>query len=221
CFNIYCQGSKFNIGNLVLYRLNKNLGLGRIIRIIEVPTSKSLDAEDTQFFTKYKVFFNNNIIKITFPIDLVHFVFDVNEKVVSKHGTGVINSKDFIIKDGTISYEFLKSDSKVVQIYESEIQSKYETLIETLIKRQKFDPSLNFLLKYWANLFHTYYTSYRVKCITNSRLSLMPHQVNVAHRLAEEYFSRIILADEVGLGKTIEAGIYVKEMMARNLAENL
>ena len=49
----------------------------------------------------------------------------------------------------------------------------------------------------------------------------MPHQINVAHRLSEEYFPRIILADEVGLGKTIEAGIYIKEMMARNLAERI
>lgn len=49
----------------------------------------------------------------------------------------------------------------------------------------------------------------------------MPHQINVAHRLSEEYFPRVILADEVGLGKTIEAGIYIKEMMARNLAERI
>ncbi|MFX1314109.1 MAG: SNF2-related protein, partial [Promethearchaeota archaeon] len=34
-------------------------------------------------------------------------------------------------------------------------------------------------------------------------------------------FPRVILADEVGLGKTIEAGIYIKEMMARNLAERI
>jgi len=49
----------------------------------------------------------------------------------------------------------------------------------------------------------------------------MPHQINVTHRLSEEHFPRVILADEVGLGKTIEAGIYIKEMMARNLAERV
>ena len=221
CFNIYCQGQTFNEGNLVIYRLNPDLGIGRIIRKIEVPRSKSLDKEDTGFFITHKVLFKNNVIKIINPVDLIHYIYEINDELITKQGNGYINSKNFLIKDGIISYEFLKSDGRVLQLYESEISSKYETPIETLIKKHKFHPSKNFLIKYWANLFHSYYTSYRVKCITNSRLSLMPHQVNVAHRLAEEYFSRIILADEVGLGKTIEAGIYIKEMMARNLAERI
>ena len=221
CFNIYCQGHKFNLGNLVIYRLNPDLGIGKLIRKLEIPTSKSLDDEDTQIMIKFKVLFKNNIIKIIHPIDLIHFIFEVNEKIETKQGLGVINSSDFIIKDGAISYEFLKENGKTAQLYESEIYSKYTPKIETSISQQKFDPPRNFLIKYWANLFHSYYTSYQIKCITNSRLSLMQHQINVTHRLSEEYFPRIILADEVGLGKTIEAGIYVKEMMARNIAERI
>jgi len=221
CFNIYCQGQKFNMGNLVIYRLNPDLGLGRIIKVIEIPTSKSLDDDDTRLFSKFKVLFKNNIVKIIHPIDLIHFIFDVDEKVDSKQGIGIINSKDFLIQDGKISYEFLKENGKKSQIYESEVYSKYEPKIGKQISQGKFDPPRQFLIKYWAYLFHSYYTSYQIKCITNSRLSLMPHQINVTHRLSEEFFPRIILADEVGLGKTIEAGIYIKEMMARNLAERI
>ncbi len=221
CFNIYCQGQKFNLGNLVIYRLNPDLGIGKVIKVIEIPTSKSLDDEDTQVIAKYKVLFKNNFIKIIHPIDLIHYIFEINEKIESKQGIGIINSKDFMIKDGIISYEFLKKNGKKIQIYENEIYAKYSTPIEISIAKQKIDPPQNFLLKYWANLFYSYYTSYQIKCITNSRLSLMPHQINVTHRLSEEHFPRIILADEVGLGKTIEAGIYIKEMMARNLSERI
>ncbi|MFX1427242.1 MAG: SNF2-related protein [Promethearchaeota archaeon] len=221
CFNIYCQGQKFNLGNLVLFRLNLDLGLGKIIKIIDIPSSKSLDDEDTQFITKYKVLFKNNIIKIIHPIDLIHFIFEINEKIETKEGIGIINSKEFMVKDGLISYEFLKENGKKIQIYENDIYTKYITPIESSIINQQIDPPINFLLKYWAHLFYSYYTSYQIKCITNSRLSLMPHQINVTHRLSEEHFPRIILADEVGLGKTIEAGIYIKEMMARNLAERI
>lgn len=221
CYNTYCQGQKFNLGNLVIFRLNPELGLGRIIKKLEIPASKSLDEQDTFFIIKYKVLFENNIVKIIHPIDLIHNVFQLNEQIVTKEEIGVINSKDFLIKDGKISYEILFPNGNAYQIEESEIISKYETPIKRIISKQRIDPPENFLLKYWANLFYSYYTSYQIKCITNSRLSLMPHQINVAHRLSEEYFPRIILADEVGLGKTIEAGIYIKEMMARNLAERI
>ena len=221
CFNIYCQGQKFNVGNLVIYRLNPDLGIGRVIKKLEIPTSKSLDEDDTHFITKYKVSFRNKIIKIIHPIDLIHYIFEKEDQIVTKQGIGYINKKDFLIKNGIISYEFLMENGKVYQIFENEIYSKYETPIKSLISKQIFDPPKNFLIKYWANLFYSYYKSYQIKCITNSRLSLMPHQINVTHRLSEEYFPRIILADEVGLGKTIEAGIYIKEMMARDLAERI
>ncbi len=221
CFNLYCQGQKFNKGNLVVYRLNPEFGIGRVVKKLEIPASKSLDDEDTFFITKFKVVFKDSIIKIIHPIDLVHYIFEVNERIITKQGNGIINSKEFLIKDGLVSYEFLMPNGKITQIFEPEIYSKYEKPLEGLIKSKRIDPPQNFLIKYWANLFHSYYTSYQIKCITNSRLSLMPHQINVAHRLSEEHFPRVILADEVGLGKTIEAGIYIKEMMARNLAERI
>ncbi|MFW9950748.1 MAG: hypothetical protein ACFFKA_11570, partial [Candidatus Thorarchaeota archaeon] len=49
CFNLYCQGQVFNLDNLVLFRLNNSLGIGRIIKILKIPTSKSIDEEDTSF----------------------------------------------------------------------------------------------------------------------------------------------------------------------------
>ncbi|TFG19375.1 MAG: hypothetical protein EU533_06850, partial [Promethearchaeota archaeon] len=221
CFNVYCQGKEFNVGNLIIYRLNPELGIGRIARKVVIPTSKSLDEEDTQYLNKFKVTFKNNITKIIHPIDLIHYTFQLNERVITKNGVGVINTDEFLLKDGKISYEIIYPSGKRAQVSEDEITSVYEEPLKKIIKRQEFDPPRQFLIKYWANLFHSYYTSYQIKCITNSRLTLMAHQINVAHRLSEEYFPRVILADEVGLGKTIEAGIYVKEMMARNLAERV
>ncbi|MHA1466989.1 MAG: DEAD/DEAH box helicase, partial [Promethearchaeota archaeon] len=222
CFNLYCQGKKFNLGNLVVNRLNPNLGIGRIIKQLEIPISKTLDEEETGFITKFKVIFPNKIVKIIHPIDLIHKTFEVNERIDTKKGIGVVNSESFFMqKNGRISYEVLFENGKKEQINEYEIYSTYTSPVEALFNRQVPDPPQNFLIKYWSNLFYSYYTSYQIKCITNSRLTLMPHQINVAHRLSEEYFPRVILADEVGLGKTIEAGIYIKEMMARNLAERI
>ncbi|MEX2105135.1 MAG: DEAD/DEAH box helicase, partial [Bacilli bacterium] len=48
-----------------------------------------------------------------------------------------------------------------------------------------------------------------------------PHQVNTALQVLYEMRGRAILADEVGLGKTIEAGLIMKEYMVRGLAKKI
>ncbi|WP_083516974.1 DEAD/DEAH box helicase [Alicyclobacillus shizuokensis] len=45
----------------------------------------------------------------------------------------------------------------------------------------------------------------------------LPHQVETAHRVLRDLRGRAILADEVGLGKTIEAGLILKEYLLRGL----
>jgi ATP-dependent helicase HepA len=48
-----------------------------------------------------------------------------------------------------------------------------------------------------------------------SRVAIKPHQVSVVHRVITSYPHRFLLCDEVGLGKTIEAGMILKELRAR------
>lgn len=48
-----------------------------------------------------------------------------------------------------------------------------------------------------------------------------PHQLNTARRVINELCGRAILADEVGLGKTIEAGIIAKEYLLRRLVKRI
>ncbi len=49
----------------------------------------------------------------------------------------------------------------------------------------------------------------------------LQHQLEVARRVVEEMNGKAILADEVGLGKTIEAGLIIKEYMIRGLAKKI
>src|SRR3989442_8324773 len=46
----------------------------------------------------------------------------------------------------------------------------------------------------------------------------LPHQIDVAQRVLRDMGGRAILPDEGGLGKTIEAGILLKEVAVRGLA---
>lgn len=49
----------------------------------------------------------------------------------------------------------------------------------------------------------------------------LPHQVETAKKVLQEFHGRAILADEVGLGKTIEAGLVIKEYQLRGLARKI
>lgn len=49
----------------------------------------------------------------------------------------------------------------------------------------------------------------------------LPHQLHVLNRAMETNNIRYILADEVGLGKTIEAGMIIKELKARGLVRRV
>src|SRR5437763_4538798 len=54
--------------------------------------------------------------------------------------------------------------------------------------------------------------------LSNSRVEIKPHQVAVVHRVSTAFPHRFLLADEVGLGKTIEAALIIKELKAREVA---
>ncbi|MFS0643992.1 DEAD/DEAH box helicase [Siminovitchia sp. 179-K 8D1 HS] len=51
------------------------------------------------------------------------------------------------------------------------------------------------------------------------QLTLLPHQLETATVVVENMHGKAILADEVGLGKTIEAGLILKEYMIRGLVK--
>ena len=51
------------------------------------------------------------------------------------------------------------------------------------------------------------------------RVQLLPHQLYIAQRVAERAAPRVLLADEVGLGKTIEAGLILHHQLITGRAE--
>lgn len=51
------------------------------------------------------------------------------------------------------------------------------------------------------------------------QLTPFPHQIDAARTVLTEMHGKAILADEVGLGKTIEAGLILKEYMIRGLVK--
>ena len=60
-----------------------------------------------------------------------------------------------------------------------------------------------------------------IRGFLGSRTSLIPHQLYIAHEVASREAPRVLLADEVGLGKTIEAGLILHHQLITGRAERV
>lgn len=57
--------------------------------------------------------------------------------------------------------------------------------------------------------------------LTGCRTSLIPHQLYIAREVAARHAPRVLLADEVGLGKTIEAGLILHQQLLSERARRV
>ena len=85
---------------------------------------------------------------------------------------------------------------------------------ELIVLNAKSDPqrALRAWLCYQA---HALPLMDNVSALTSARIDLLPHQVVLTHRVATASPRRFLIADEVGLGKTIEAALILRELMSR------
>ena len=51
--------------------------------------------------------------------------------------------------------------------------------------------------------------------LTSAKIDLLPHQVVLVHKVANANPRRFLIADEVGLGKTIETALILRELASR------
>lgn len=60
-----------------------------------------------------------------------------------------------------------------------------------------------------------------VRGLLGARVQLLPHQLYIASEAASRYAPRVLLADEVGLGKTIEAGLILHQQLLSGSAKRV
>lgn len=85
---------------------------------------------------------------------------------------------------------------------------------EEIILNTHGDPERN--RKAWlAYLAHLLPLLDSAASLTSAKIDLLPHQVVLVHRLATASPRRFLVADEVGLGKTIETALILRELASR------
>jgi len=90
-----------------------------------------------------------------------------------------------------------------------------------LLRDGELQDTVAFSLAIQARRLQYAYSYEELVSLSNARIELLPHQVFVAHRILTAYPRSFLLADEVGLGKTIEAGLVIKELRARGAAKRV
>ena len=84
---------------------------------------------------------------------------------------------------------------------------------------ESLDPAVNVVTRILANCIISANDAWGV--FSSSRIALLPHQLWVCKRVLESWPTRWLVADDVGLGKTIEAGLIISPLLASGRVRRL
>ncbi|MBX2807300.1 MAG: RNA polymerase-associated protein RapA [Cellvibrionaceae bacterium] len=117
-------------------------------------------------------------------------------------------------REGLFYYEATDKDGKAVTLDELDLSCFVQfTSPQQRLFNGQVDSHKQFALRAKTlELLHRCEQS-SVQGLMGSRTALLPHQIYIAHEVARRHAPRVLLADEVGLGKTIEAGMIVHHQL--------
>jgi len=147
--------------------------------------------------------------------------FNIGDTVESHEGwqLKITNS---IEKDGLLTYEGTNEAGQYCTLDESQLSNTiqlnrpYDRLFSGQIDNPKW-----FDLRTQCRTHHKRLANSDLTGLYDARTSLVPHQLYIAHEVAKRFAPRILLADEVGLGKTIEACMIMQHQLITGRAERV
>ena len=155
----------------------------------------------------------------TAPLTRVRFA--PGDTVLSQKGWG-LTVETVTEADGLLTYNGVNEDEHPASLDESQLNHfiQLNRPTERLFNGQ-IDHNRWFALRHetWQRLSQLRHSN--LYGMTGCRTSLIPHQLYIANEVAHRYAPRVLLADEVGLGKTIEAGLILHQQLLAERARRV
>ncbi|MCW8933052.1 MAG: RNA polymerase-associated protein RapA [Gammaproteobacteria bacterium] len=124
--------------------------------------------------------------------------------------------------DGLITYIGTTTNGDKISLKENKLDHfiQLNRPAERLFSGQ-IDKNSWFNLRYQTLKNINQITHSKLSGLTGCRTSLISHQLFIANEVANRYAPRVLLADEVGLGKTIEAGLILHHQLLNERAKRI
>ncbi|WP_447735911.1 RNA polymerase-associated protein RapA [Aeromonas veronii] len=148
--------------------------------------------------------------------------FNVGDQIAS-HEDWTMTVEEVQEKDGLLIYVGVRTDNDEPVVLK-------EVFLNNFIKFNKpqdrlfagqIDRMSRFTLRYEALVNQHKRRRNPTRGLAGGRVSLIPHQLYIAHEVGHRYAPRVLLADEVGLGKTIEAGMIIHQQLLSGRAHRV
>ena len=204
---------QFAIGQRWLSDTETELGLGVLIDVDERSISILFPKSD-----ETRVYARNNA-------PLSRIVFNVNDELQDQEGV-TWKVESFEERNDVIRYNVIRT----LEDGTEERKALNETRLGATIQLSKpLDRLLASQIDYkeWYDLrieamqMQANMQNSPLRGMIGSRVGLIPHQLYIAHEVGKRFAPRVLLADEVGLGKTIEAGLIIHQQLKTGRSERI
>ncbi|CCN84811.1 RNA polymerase-associated protein rapA [Vibrio nigripulchritudo SFn27] len=201
----------FALGQRWISDTESDLGLGTVVAL------------DARTVTLLFAASEENRVYARSDAPVTRVTFNVGDVIDSHEGWSL--KVDQVVDDnGVLSYLGTRTDTEETGVLLREIMLSHQIRFnkpQDKLYAGQIDRMDNFVLRYRAlnNQYQQHKSPMRGLC--GMRAGLIPHQLYIAHEVGRRHAPRVLLADEVGLGKTIEAGMIIHQQVLSGRAERI
>lgn len=191
----------FSVGQRWVSNSEAELGLGIITEVTGRRIEIAFPAAEEQ-----RSYAANNA-----PLSRVDY--PVGEQISTRHGQRFTITEKHPL-NGCVIYQGETEDGQPVSIHEMDLDCyvQFSQASDRLLAGQ-IDKNRQFQLRLRTHQYYHRLHQSPVYGLLGARVQCLPHQFYIASQMANRISPRVLLADEVGLGKTIEAGLIMHQQI--------